>query len=143
MYLNERLKKARKKTGKTQAELAQLLGINESTIKRYEKDASRIPVSIVSKIALICNENEIWLLTGKTNFDLTTGSNNSIQINFKSQEEGAAAVNALQKIESMNEQTFLRTVADLKFIANKLKEGATPGTLVNIPESKTVGKLEA
>lgn len=141
MFLNERLKTARKKTGRTQSELAKLLGINESTIKRYEKDASRIPVSIVSKIALLCDEDEIWLFTGKTNIALKANSDNKIQIKFKTQDEGSAAINALLEIEKINEQTFLRTVADLKFIAGKLKEGATPGPLIAVPENKPMGKL--
>lgn len=130
MFLNERLKTARKKTGRTQSELSKLLGINESTIKRYEKDASKIPVSIVSKIALLCDEDEIWLFTGKTNLD------DKIQIKFKTQDEGSTAINALLEIEKINEQTFLRTVADLKFIAGKLKEGATPGPLIAVSENK-------
>ncbi|WP_020586571.1 helix-turn-helix domain-containing protein [Desulfobacter curvatus] len=135
MSLNERLKNTRKKANKTQAELAKMLDISENTIKRYEKDASKIPVSVVSKIALLCNEDEIWLFTGKTN------SNNQTQIKFKSQNEGNAAINALLEIENINEQTFLRAVADLKFIAGKLKDGATPGPLITISENKTLGEL--
>lgn len=141
MSLNERLKKARKEANKTQAELAKMLDISENTIKRYEKDASKIPVSIVSKIALLCNEDEIWLFTGKTNIALKTNSNDKIQINFKSEDEGSAAINALLKIENIDEQTFLRTVADLKFIAGKLKDGATPGPLISVPESKPLGEF--
>ncbi|WP_320043144.1 helix-turn-helix transcriptional regulator [uncultured Desulfobacter sp.] len=141
MSLNERLKNTRKKANKTQAELAKMLDISENTIKRYEKDASKIPVSVVSKIALLCNEDEIWLFTGKTNIDLKTNSNNQTQIKFKSQNEGNAAINALLEIENINEQTFLRAVADLKFIAGKLKDGATPGPLITIPENKTLGEL--
>ena len=140
MSLNERLKKTRKKANKTQAELAKMLDISENTIKRYEKDASKIPVSVVSKMALLCNEDEIWLFTGKINSDLETDSNNQIQINFKSKNEGNAAINALLEIENINEQTFLRTVADLKFIASKLKEGATPGPLIKVPENKSLGE---
>lgn len=65
MSLNERLKFVRKNSRKTQAVLAKMLGISEGTIKRYEKDASKIPVEIVSKIALLCGADEIWLFTGK------------------------------------------------------------------------------
>ena len=65
MTLNERLKIARKEAGKTQALLADELEVGVGTIKRFENDASKIPVSMVSKIALLCDVDEIWLFTGK------------------------------------------------------------------------------
>lgn len=64
MDLNERLKNARKKAGLTQAQIAVKLNISEGTVKRYEKDSSRIPVGIVSNIALLCDVDEMWLFTG-------------------------------------------------------------------------------
>lgn len=65
MTLNERLKIARKEAGKTQAEMADMLEVGLGTIKRYEKDASKIPVALVSKMSHLCAVDEVWLLTGK------------------------------------------------------------------------------
>jgi len=47
------------------------------------------------------------------------------------------------EIENINEQTFLRIVADLKFIAHKLRDGATPEPLISIPENKPMGEFKA
>nr|WP_319495135.1 hypothetical protein [uncultured Desulfobacter sp.] len=67
--------------------------------------------------------------------------NNEINNNFKIPQKGQDAINALLKIENIDEQTFRRTVADLEFIADKLKEGATPSPLIAVPENKTLGEL--
>ena len=60
---------------------------------------------------------------------------------FKTVEEGQDAINALLTIENINEQTFRRTVSDLKYIADKLKEGASPGPLIAVPENKPLGEF--
>lgn len=57
--------------------------------------------------------------------------------NFKTQKKGKDAINALFEIEKINEQVFWRIIADLKFIANELKKGATPGPLISKPETKS------
>lgn len=64
MDLNTRIKKARKSAKLTQAELAKTLEVGLGSIKRYEKDAFKVPVPLVSKIAHICKVDEIWLFTG-------------------------------------------------------------------------------
>jgi len=60
---------------------------------------------------------------------------------FKFPKKEQDAMTALWEIENLDEQTFRRTVADLEYIANKLKEGATPGPLIAVPENKTLGEL--
>ena len=60
---------------------------------------------------------------------------------FRLPQKGQDAINALLKIEHIDEQTFRRTVADLEFIADKLNEGASPGPLVAVSENKTLGEL--
>ncbi len=67
------------------------------------------------------------------------GKNAKNQFKFPKKEQDAIA--ALWEIENIDEQTFRRTVADLEFIANKLKEGATPGPLIAVSENKTLGEL--
>lgn len=62
--MENRLKKARKNAGLTQPQLAALIGVSLKSIKNYEKDASKIAVTKVKKIALGCGVDEIWLLTG-------------------------------------------------------------------------------
>lgn len=61
---------------------------------------------------------------------------------FKTVNEGKDAINALLEIEKMDEQTFRRTVADLKYIADKLKEGAPPGPLIMVQGKKTQRDLK-
>lgn len=60
---------------------------------------------------------------------------------FKSVGEGIDAINALLTIEKIDERTFRRAVADLKYIADKLKEGGTPGPIITVPENKPLGEL--
>nr|WP_319491785.1 hypothetical protein [uncultured Desulfobacter sp.] len=60
---------------------------------------------------------------------------------FKFPKKEQDAMTALWEIENIDEQIFRRTVADLEYIANKLKEGATPGPLIAVPENKTLGEL--
>jgi transcriptional regulator with XRE-family HTH domain len=59
--------------------MADLLDVGLGTIKRYEKDASKIPVSLVSKMAHLCDVDEVWLLTGKgiSESNQNTGSEES------------------------------------------------------------------
>lgn len=45
------------------------------------------------------------------------------------------AIDALSKIETINEKTYAKTIAELEYIAKKLNEGATPGPLILIPEN--------
>jgi transcriptional regulator with XRE-family HTH domain len=66
---------------------------------------------------------------------------NEINNKFKIPKKGQDAINALLEIENIDEQIFRRTVADLEFIADKLKEGATPGPLIAVTENKTLGQL--
>ena len=61
---------------------------------------------------------------------------------FKIPPKGQDAINALLEIENIDEQTFRRTVADLEFIADKLKEGATPSPLITVPENKTLEEFK-
>lgn len=51
MYFQEGLKAARKKAGLTQAQLAALIGINQTTLARYESGQINTPTEQVAKIA--------------------------------------------------------------------------------------------
>lgn len=62
--MEKRLKITRKHAGLTQPQLAVLIGVSPKSIKNYEKDASKIAVNKVKKIALVCGVDEVWLLTG-------------------------------------------------------------------------------
>jgi transcriptional regulator with XRE-family HTH domain len=62
--LEDRLKEARSYANMTQPQLSSAVGVSLRTLKAYEKDASSIALRVVRKIALTCNVDEIWLLTG-------------------------------------------------------------------------------
>ena len=74
-------------------------------------------------------------------YDLIPNTKSMIKNFFRLPQKGQDAINALLKIEHIDEQTFRRTVADLEFIADKLNEGASPGPLVAVSENKTLGEL--
>jgi len=61
----ERLKKARKKSGMTQMELAQKLNLTDATLNRYEKGHRKPDPETLSKIAEILHVSVDWLL-GRT-----------------------------------------------------------------------------
>lgn len=59
----DRLIKARKVRGYTQTELAELLGVSEKTVKRYEA-GEKTKRGIVLGWAMACGVNAQWLETG-------------------------------------------------------------------------------
>ena len=63
MELKDRLKQARKNAGLTQAQLAELAGIKQSSISEIERGLSRTSGHLV-KIAQICQVDPIWLAEG-------------------------------------------------------------------------------
>lgn len=68
--LESRIKKARKKAGLTQHQVAELIGVSHRSITSYEKDAGKITVKITQKIAIECKVDEIWLLTGQGSMEV-------------------------------------------------------------------------
>ncbi len=132
MHLNERLKNARKKAGLTQAQIASKLDISEGTVKRYEKDASRIPVRIVSKIALLCDADEVWLFTGKKTQEIESGKKNvenkSSSLNFIKHHNRVQRFKDLEKAKEFNEL--------LVYIENEDPEGYDE----LFKEAKTISK---
>ena len=121
-------------------------------------ESEKVKLSELHAIAIeyIYNINRDWLLNGidpicknthsksisTLDQDInTTSDTNDENNNFKDTIRGQNAIKALLGIENLDEQTFRRTVTDLEFIEDKLKEGATPGPLITIPENKTLGQL--
>lgn len=66
MDFNDRLKEARQKAGLTQAELAQSIAINQSTIAYWENGRSEPDTQKLQKLAEILNVTPEWLTFGKT-----------------------------------------------------------------------------
>ena len=64
-YLEGRLREARKNASLTQKQLSEKIGMSTRALIRHEKDSSAISLAMVLKIALACEVDEIWLLTGK------------------------------------------------------------------------------
>lgn len=59
-----RLTSARKKTGKTQEEVAQILNISQATYGRWENGIDEIPIGAVPRLAEIYGKSIDWLLAG-------------------------------------------------------------------------------
>ncbi len=69
--LGGRLKLLRKVLGLTQRELAQVLGVSEMTIRRYESDKFQPDADVLAKLAKEFNVNLHWLLTGEGEMFIT------------------------------------------------------------------------
>ena len=60
--IGKRIKQAREKCNKSQEELGKLLGLNKSTIQRYESgQVQRIKLPILENMSVILNVNPSWL----------------------------------------------------------------------------------
>nr|WP_319490254.1 helix-turn-helix transcriptional regulator [uncultured Desulfobacter sp.] len=156
MNPSDRLKKIRKKLNLTQELFGKSIGLNRDKIMSLESEKVKLSELHAIAIEYIYNINRDWLLNGidpmckNTNGDLISTQKQNINSpdesndkkhNFKTTNKGKDAINALLEIEKIDEQTFRRTVADLEFIADKLKEGATPGPLIAATENKILGEL--
>ena len=118
----------------TQVEFCKSIGITQGYLSMVLAGKRGPSADLIIGIFLNYSEYLFWLLTGEEN------QKNKISNNFKMPQKGQDAINSLLEIEGIDEQTFRRTVADLEFIANKLKEGATPGPLITVPENKPLGE---
>ncbi|MFS1512087.1 helix-turn-helix domain-containing protein [Chengkuizengella sp. SCS-71B] len=67
MTFGARLKKARKNKQLIQSQVAERLGIDFTTISKYENDKSEPDNEILQKIADLYEVSIDWLLTGETN----------------------------------------------------------------------------
>ncbi len=156
MNPSDRLKKIRKKLNLTQELFGKSIGLNRDKIMSLESEKVKLSELHAIAIEYIYNINRNWLLHGigpmckNTHNDLiptqeqiinSPDEANDKNHNFKTTNKGKDAINALLEIEKIDEQTFRRTVADLEFIADKLKEGATPGPLIAVSENKPLGEL--
>ncbi len=66
----KRIKKKREALGMTMEELGKYIGVNRSTIKRYEDGETRnIKLAILEKIASVLNTTTAYLYDGKDEFD--------------------------------------------------------------------------
>ena len=140
--IKNRIKTIRLTLSLTQKELAERIGIKWYQIKDIETGKTKPSIDVISSICENFAIDPMWLLTGKDNAQNQLKQNENNDYDFKSANEGKDAINALREIEKLDEQTFRRTVADLKYIADKLKEGAPPGPLIVVPERKNPGELK-
>jgi len=66
MNVAERFKKVRKEIAKkNQKEMAELLGVSEITIRRYETNKTEIPKVVALALEALYGVNHHWLLTGE------------------------------------------------------------------------------
>lgn len=140
--INNRIKTIRQELNLTQKGLAEIIGIKWYQIKDIETGKTKPSIDIVSSMCENFAIDSMWLLTGKSDTNKSSKQKEKINNNFKATNKGQDAINALLEIENIDEQTFRRTVADLEFIADKLKEGAIPSPLISIPANKIVGEFE-
>ena len=68
MELKDRLKHARKKSGLTQAQLAERAGIKQASVSEIERGLTRTSGHLV-KFAQICSVNPVWLSEGVGSMD--------------------------------------------------------------------------
>ena len=62
--MHKRIKSARERTGLTQKELAEKLGISQSTMQRYETGKEKITVDALVKLSEITKEDINWIVYG-------------------------------------------------------------------------------
>ncbi len=62
MTTAERIKIMRKKLKLTKKALAELIGVHESSISKYESGNVEIPISKIKKLAKVLDVSEVWLL---------------------------------------------------------------------------------
>ena len=55
---------ARKNAGLTLKEASDLIGVNKSTLQKYEKDSSKIPFELLLKVSLVYQVNESIYIVG-------------------------------------------------------------------------------
>ena len=115
---------------------ADKLGVSINVVSNIHGKTKQKPsLEYIIAVSQVTGKSVDYFLWGKKI------GNNEINNKFKIPKKGQDAINALLEIENIDEQTFRRTVADLEFIADKLKEGATPGPLIAVSENKTLGEL--
>lgn len=66
MSFGQRLKQARKKARLTQEQVAKMLGLDYSTISKYENNHSEPDNETLAKMAEMYNVNVDYLITGRT-----------------------------------------------------------------------------
>ena len=60
-----RLRVARERLGKSQQEMATLLGISSRGYQNYERDERRLPMRVVDKAHALCGVRREWILDGE------------------------------------------------------------------------------
>ncbi|EEP1512855.1 helix-turn-helix transcriptional regulator [Salmonella enterica] len=65
----KKLREIRKSEGLTQAEFAEVTGVNIGTIKNYESGKREVGLSVVDRVikSMDFEKYTMWLMTGKTN----------------------------------------------------------------------------
>ncbi|MCL6443153.1 MAG: helix-turn-helix transcriptional regulator [Alicyclobacillus sp.] len=63
--VGKRLRAARRAAGLTQAEAARRIGVNFSTLSKYESGTNGVDVETLSKLAALYNESTDYLLFGE------------------------------------------------------------------------------
>jgi transcriptional regulator with XRE-family HTH domain len=84
MTFGARLKQSRKKKQFTQSQVADRLGIDFTTISKYENDKSQPDNEILRKLASLYDVSVDWLLTGE--FSNEKKKKNSIYMNGEQEE---------------------------------------------------------
>ncbi|MBA3009736.1 MAG: helix-turn-helix transcriptional regulator [Proteobacteria bacterium] len=144
--IEERLKTARKNAGFSQKDLAKNLGITARTLQRYEKDASKMPIEIMTNISHLCDADLVWLITGdggnkkdikgKTESKSNSESSNITKVihehqdlikRFKNPEVAKEATEDLIELESIHDGLYADTIKHIKTTLNaaRIMKGST------------------
>ena len=63
MNINDRIRQRREELGLTLSDVADKLGVNKTTVLRYEtKDIEKLPVQILKPLAKVLKTNELYLM---------------------------------------------------------------------------------
>jgi len=117
------------------SEWARMVGVSANVVSNiHGKTGQKPSMEYIVYVSMATGKSIDYFLLGRE-------PESNKNYNFKIPKEGDDAINALLEIEQISEQTFCRTVADIKYIARKLKEGATPGPLITVSENKALGEL--
>lgn len=118
--IGKRIRQARKKCNMSQEELGKQLGLNKSTIQRYESgQVQRIKLPILENLSMILNVNPSWIILKSDNPDyisyndiLTKEEKILISIYRNFNDEGQKE--ALKRIKEMSDLVQYKKSSDVE-----------------------------
>ncbi len=109
--LSYRVAKALKKTGKTNEQLAQTLGVNKNTISAYRNEKGDIKGIVIENLVRKYGFSPVWLLTGQGDEKAVTGKDIQTELpNDQDNIEFGKALEILSKGLESDNKTLTRVI---------------------------------